>query len=111
MNKETTAVIGQTKRQSLNEAFINVAVGFGVSLLSTIILFPLMDIESTTSKNIQVTFYFTAISIIRSYALRRYFNKAKPVSFTGTINKFVKFMEGLAKDAPNETKWNGKSRM
>ena len=32
-------------------------------------------IESSTSKNLIITLYFTLISIARSYILRRYFNK------------------------------------
>ncbi len=78
----------QTKRQSLVESLINVAVGFGISLISTMVLFPLMDIESTTAKNLQITFYFTLISIARSYVLRRYFNRKIGISFSwSTFNK------------------------
>lgn len=105
MNKETTATIGQTKRQSLTEAFINVAVGFVISLIATIIIFPLMDIESTTSKNFQITLFFTVISVLRSYGLRRYFNGSYHLVVIAKFNQALKFMERLAKDCPNETKW------
>ena len=108
MNKETTAVIGQTKTQSLTEAFINVAVGFGISLIATIIIFPIMDIESTTSKNLQITLFFTVISILRSYGLRRYFNNGHHLVVKAKFNQALKFMERLANKCgcPNETKWN-----
>jgi hypothetical protein len=105
MNKETTAILGQTKKQSLTEALINVVIGYGISLLSLSIILPLMDIESSPGKNVQITLYFTAISILRSYTLRRYFNKAKRLNIKSMLGKFLKFMEGLAKDCPNETKW------
>ena len=106
MKKQDTATLGQTKKQSLTEAFINVAVGYIISFLSLSIILPLMGIESSPGKNVQITLYFTAISIIRSYALRRYFNGTKRLSVKVCFEKFVKFMERLAKDCPNETKWN-----
>jgi len=105
MKETQTAVIGQTKKQSLTEAFINVAVGFIISLISTIIIFPLMDIASTPSKNLLITLFFTVISVLRSYGLRRYFNGTYRFNLKADFANFIKFMEGLAKDAPRETKW------
>ena len=65
----------QSKKQSLTEAVTNTFVGFGVSLASIFIIFPLVGIESTPIKNIGITAYFTVISIVRGYVLRRWFNK------------------------------------
>lgn len=65
----------QTKKQSLIESMINVAVGFGISLASTFVILPLVGVHSTPSDNLLITFYFTLISIARSYLLRRFFNK------------------------------------
>lgn len=67
----------QTKKQSLIESLTNVAIGYGISLLSLFIIFPLLGIESSTSKNLLITLYFTVLSIVRSYVLRRFFNKKK----------------------------------
>lgn len=67
----------QTKKQSLIEVITNTAIGFLISLVSTFIIFPLVDIESTGGKNVIVTIFFTGISIARSYIVRRYFNKKK----------------------------------
>lgn len=67
----------QTKRQSFTEALVNVAIGYSISLISLFIIFPIVGIESTTSKNVMITLYFTIISIGRSYLLRRYFNNKK----------------------------------
>lgn len=105
MSEIKTAVIGQTKKQSMVEAFINVAVGFVISLIATIIIFPIMDIESTTSKNLQITLFFTVISVLRSYGLRRYFNGSHHLVVKAKFNQALKFMERLAKSCPNETKW------
>lgn len=65
----------QTKRQSFIESLTNVAVGYSISLLSLFIIFPLLGIESSTPKNLLITLYFTVLSIVRSYVLRRFFNK------------------------------------
>tara|TARA_R110002051_G_scaffold297564_2_gene363958 strand:+ start:18587 stop:18802 length:216 start_codon:yes stop_codon:yes gene_type:complete len=65
----------QTKKQSLFESLSNTAVGFFVSYASTFLIFPLMGFESSGGKNLIITLYFTVVSILRSYVLRRYFNK------------------------------------
>lgn len=67
--------MSQSKRQSLIEAITNTTVGFGISLLSISIILPLMGFETSTGQNITLTVYFTLISIVRSYILRRIFNK------------------------------------
>lgn len=65
----------QLKRHSLLESIINVSVGYGVALVSQIVIFPLYGMEVPLSANIQIGVWFTVISIIRSYLLRRCFNK------------------------------------
>jgi hypothetical protein len=65
----------QTKKQSLVEAVTNTVIGFIISLSSTFLIFPLFGIESTLLKNVGITIFFTFVSILRSYALRRVFNK------------------------------------
>lgn len=66
----------QSKRMSVIEAFANVMVGYGVALGSQLIIFPAFNIHVSIQQNIQITNYFTAISIVRSYTLRRVFNRA-----------------------------------
>lgn len=70
----------QTKKQSLIESIANTAVGFAISLASIFIILPALGIESTWSKNITITIYFTVISILRSYVIRRYFTKKTTVT-------------------------------
>lgn len=65
----------QSKKQSLVESITNTAVGFLISLAATFAIFPLVGIESTGFKNVVITIFFTAISILRGYVIRRYFNK------------------------------------
>jgi high-affinity Fe2+/Pb2+ permease len=65
----------QTKKQSFIEAITNTVIGFLISLAATFFIFPIVGIESTGYKNIIITLFFTVISILRSYVLRRFFNK------------------------------------
>jgi hypothetical protein len=64
----------QTKKQSFLESITNTAIGFGISLAATFLIFPVVGVESTGTKNVIITVFFTVVSITRSYFLRRYFN-------------------------------------
>ncbi len=66
---------GQSRRHSLLEACINVAIGYGVALVSQIAVFPLYGITVPLSTNLAIGAWFTVISIARSYLLRRAFNR------------------------------------
>jgi hypothetical protein len=68
---------GQSKKFSLLEAFGNVAVGYFISFLSQILIFPIFGIHTSIKNNILIGLCFTVISIARSYFLRRVFNKIK----------------------------------
>lgn len=65
----------QTRWQSFIESCINVSIGYGVALLSQVIVFPLFGIHIPLASNLAIGAIFTAISIARSYAVRRVFNK------------------------------------
>lgn len=65
----------QTKKHSLIESMTNAAIGYGVALLSQLLIFPLFDIHVQFKDNIMIGLYFTVISIVRSYLIRRYFTK------------------------------------
>jgi len=64
----------QTKKQSLLESIINILIGYAVAILSQLLVFPLFNIVVSISDNLMIGFYFTIISLIRSYAIRRFFN-------------------------------------
>lgn len=65
----------QTKKQSFLESLANTSIGFAISFGSTFLIFPLMGFDSSTSKNLIITLFFTVVSIARGYLLRRIFNK------------------------------------
>ncbi len=65
----------QTKKYSLIESITNTLVGFIVSLLIQLIIYPTMGIPVTFTQNIVITFIFTLASILRGYVVRRMFNR------------------------------------
>jgi len=65
----------QTKTQSLIESITNIAIGYSVAIASQLAVFPLFNINVTIQDNLMIGLYFTAISLVRSYVVRRYFNK------------------------------------
>ena len=66
----------QSKRRSLSESLSNVAVGMGVAIASQYAIFPMFGIHGMSfGHHLGITCWFTAISIIRSYLLRRWFNR------------------------------------
>ena len=65
----------QTKYQSLIESLINILIGYLTALLSQVLIFPLFDIYVSLQDNLLIGLYFTIISLLRSYLVRRYFNK------------------------------------
>ena len=64
----------QTKLGSLIESTMNIFIGYGVALLSQIIVFPLFDINVSLTTNLWIGAWFTLISLVRSYVIRRWFN-------------------------------------
>lgn len=65
----------QTRLHSIIESLTNILIGYITAIISAIIIFPLFDIHISLSENLAISACFTVISIIRSYTLRRWFNK------------------------------------
>ncbi len=70
----------QTRTHSLLESLTNVAIGYGVALASQLLIFPLYGIRIPLSDNVAIGLWFTVISILRSYALRRWFTRRTETS-------------------------------
>ena len=64
----------QTKTQSLFESIANVAIGYVVALVTQWIAFPLVGVEANAHQNFMIGAIFTAVSLARSYVVRRAFN-------------------------------------
>lgn len=64
----------QTRRQSLVETVVGVAIGFVLSMLLSIVVYPLHGHHFTLAQNASITVIFTVASIVRGYGVRRFFN-------------------------------------
>ena len=74
MNAKVKVARGkQSRRMSLIEALTNVGVGYGVAVLTQLVVFPLFGIHATSGEHLGIGFLFTITSVARSYALRRAF--------------------------------------
>jgi hypothetical protein len=67
----------QTRKASLAESLMNVAIGYGIALASQIVVFPWFGINIPLSSNIAIGLIFTVVSIGRSFALRRLFESLR----------------------------------
>jgi predicted membrane protein len=65
----------QSKSMSLIETTASTVIGFLVSLVVTHFVLPLFGHAITFSDNLYITTIFTVVSIIRSYCVRRLFNR------------------------------------
>lgn len=63
----------QSRAMSLVESLTNVAVGYGIAVITQIVVFPLFGLTTTLSENMAMGAIFTVVSIARSFTLRRLF--------------------------------------
>ena len=66
--------MNQTKIESLLESIVNIIIGYGVALASQLLIFPMVGIDVPFSTNLWIGLWFTLISLVRSYVIRRWFN-------------------------------------
>lgn len=66
--------MSQSKLGSIVEALTHTAIGFVISILLSIVIYPMFGHTFTLMENIGITAIFTAASIIRGYVIRRFFN-------------------------------------
>lgn len=67
----------QTRKGSIIESIANVLVGYWVAVGAQILIFPLFDVHIPLHDNFMIGALFTVVSLVRSYFLRRIFNRIK----------------------------------
>jgi len=67
--------VRQSRKASLAEAITNVVVGYWIAVAVQSVVFPLLGIRVSFTENLFIGAVFTAVSILRSYALRRLFER------------------------------------
>jgi hypothetical protein len=65
----------QSRAQSAIESVANVAIGYLVALAAQLVIFPLLGIPVSLEQNLMIGAFFTAVSLARSYCVRRLFNR------------------------------------
>lgn len=63
----------QSRAMSLVESVANVLVGYGIAVVTQILIFPVFGLHTTLAQNLKMGAIFTIVSIARSFALRRVF--------------------------------------
>lgn len=67
----------QSRRMSAIESAANIAVGFGVALATQVAVFPLFGLHASAGQHVAISLLFTAVSFVRSYAIRRAFERLR----------------------------------
>tara|TARA_Y100001951_G_scaffold74867_1_gene61830 strand:- start:371 stop:595 length:225 start_codon:yes stop_codon:yes gene_type:complete len=58
---------------SLVESIVQVLTGWGVAIITQLIVYPLMDIEVSIVQNIWISMIFIAVGFIKQFYVRRLF--------------------------------------
>jgi hypothetical protein len=69
----------QSRKHSAYEAVANVAIGYLVAILAQAVIFPLFGFNASTREHMAIAGLFTIVSLVRSYFLRRLFNKLRSI--------------------------------
>ena len=65
----------QSRRLSFLEALTNVVVGYALAVLTQLIVFPWFGLTASLQDNLAIGAAFVGVSLIRSYVLRRVFER------------------------------------
>ena len=81
--------MNQTKLESLAEVIINVVIGWIIGLATQLLVFPIFGIHISFGDQFWISVVFTVVSIVRGYAIRRWFNAGIHKVAVKFIRKFV----------------------
>ena len=65
----------QSRTMSLVEAVTNVAVGYGLAVITQIVVFPWFGLEAALGEHLAIGTAFVGVSLARGYLLRRVFER------------------------------------
>lgn len=65
----------QSRKASALEALANVALGYVLAILTQMLVFPLFNLDVTFGENLSIGLAFVGVSLLRSYVLRRLFER------------------------------------
>ena len=67
--------MAQTRARSGLEAVLNVVSGYGLAFAAQLAMFPVFGLSVTLPQSLGLGFVFAGLSLIRSYVLRRLFDR------------------------------------
>lgn len=67
--------MSQSKGHSFLEACSNVFIGWSINFVIQLCLFPAVGVHIPISTNLTISLVFTGVSVLRTYVLRRLFNR------------------------------------
>ncbi len=67
----------QSRRMSMVEAAANVVIGYGIAIATQMAVFPIFGIRISFADDLLIGLVFTIVSLIRSYMLRRVFERLR----------------------------------
>ncbi len=65
---------GQSRRESIIESWVNIGIGFSINFAANFAVLPLVGAQVSASQNFWIGCIFTAVSVCRSFVIRRWFN-------------------------------------
>lgn len=66
--------MSQARLESFVETCANTAIGLVVALASQLVIFPKVGVHVSLGTNLEIVAWFTLISVVRGYVIRRWFN-------------------------------------
>jgi hypothetical protein len=73
----------QSRLMSLAESVANVIFGYGVAVVTQILIFPIFGLQTTLGQNLAMGGVFTIVSLARSFLLRRLFEAIRVAGARG----------------------------
>ena len=64
----------QSKKESMIESLTSVFVGWLIGVILNMLVLPLFDYNVNLTDGVLISIIFTAVSVVRSYVVRRFFN-------------------------------------
>ena len=64
----------QSKRESMIETLTSVFVGWLIGVILNMLVLPLFNYDVNLTDGVLISIIFTAVSVVRSYVVRRFFN-------------------------------------
>ena len=66
--------MNQTKLGSLYEVILGIIIGFSINWVANLYILPMYGFHVTGGQAFSIGLFFTVISVVRGYVIRRWFN-------------------------------------